>query len=101
MSDQDTIFSENANSEPTKQDEVKQETTSQEQPDLLNMFKREDGSLKYKSTEDAFKALQHAQEHISKLERENGEYRSEIEKRKSVEDSVQTLMEQSQVNLRV
>jgi hypothetical protein len=68
MSDQDIFQQEN------KVQEV-QETNPAPQvnplEDLLGSIKREDGTNKYSSVEDALKAIPHANSHISSLESEN------------------------------
>ena len=44
--------------------------------DLLASMKHEDGSLKYKSVEDALKAMPHAQSHVAQLEAENAQLKA-------------------------
>ena len=67
--------------------------------DLLNSIVDESGRKKYNSIEDALKALQHSQTHITTLENETKKTREEIEELRkvasrvtSVEDTVKQLL---------
>ncbi len=68
--------------------------------DQLNTITNENGEPKYKTVEDALKALQHSQNHIQTLEQEKKdmatkmtEVQSELEKRASVESAVEKLLQ--------
>lgn len=52
---------------------------------------------KYKTTEDALKALPHAQAHIKKLEEEAAQIREELIKRKTTEELLEEIKAQSTV----
>lgn len=54
--------------------------------DLLGSIRKEDGSLKYKSAEDAIKSIPHAQSHIATLERELQELREKLATSKTAEE---------------
>lgn len=56
--------------------------------DLLNAIKREDGTPKYASAEEAVKALINAQQHIKTLESENATYRENMSKIDSIEATI-------------
>lgn len=67
--------------------------------DKLMAIKNEDGKPKYKSVEDALEALAHSQQFIEQLKSENGQMTkamqeaiNELEKRQSVEDVVDKLL---------
>lgn len=71
--------------------------------DQLKEIKNEDGEQKYKSTEDALKALAHSQDYIKTLQAENkqkeeliAQQLAEIEARKSVEEVVKGLKGQAE-----
>jgi hypothetical protein len=59
--------------------------------DLLGAIKREDGTPKYASPEDAIKALISAQQHIKTLETENASYRENMSKIDSIEATISKL----------
>ena len=54
--------------------------------DLLASIIREDGTQKYASVEDVFKALTASQGHIQTLETDNATLKSEVESRQNAED---------------
>lgn len=70
-----------------------QETAPQSDPyaDLLAEITNEDGVQKYKDAQDALVGLKNAQEHIRKLQQENTEYRSELDKRLSAAQVLEEL----------
>lgn len=51
---------------------------------------------KYKSLEDALRSVPHAQDHISRLERELAEMREDLGKRLSAEEALNKILEQRQ-----
>lgn len=64
--------------------------------DLLGTIVNESGEPKYKTVPEAFKGLTHAQNHISKLEQEKAALEAELQKRASVEETVQSMSQQQQ-----
>jgi len=92
MSDQ-TIF---GNEQAQETLEKKEEGTSNAQgaqnnepfADLLGAIKNERGEPKYKSTDDAIKALKHSQEFIPQLQTENQQLRTKVQE---LEGSVERL----------
>lgn len=107
MSDQD-IFDNNE----TKETKTNSENdTSQNKnvddifSDKLKSIVNEDGEQKYKTVEDAIEALKHSQEFIKTLKTEKSEIETklqsmsgELEKRQSVEDVVNRLMNKTQTS---
>ena len=63
--------------------------------EILNTVTNEDGTPKYASVEEGFKALSAAQEHIKTLETENATYRDDLNTRKTTEDLLAEMRSQS------
>jgi hypothetical protein len=92
MSDQDTsLFNQAIQS--AQQGKVDQTQNQQQQVDInaafadqLAVIKNEEGAPKYKTVEDALKALQNSQSHIQTLEQENSTLRETASKAKSTEE---------------
>lgn len=59
--------------------------------DLLASITNPQGKPKYSTVEDALKGTVHAQAHISKIEAENEELRTELSRRKTAEEMVEEL----------
>ncbi|AFE86215.1 scaffold protein [Salinivibrio phage CW02] len=64
--------------------------------DLLGTIVNDEGKPKYKSVPEAFKGLTHAQSHIQSLEQEKAALEAELQKRASVEETVQSMTQQQQ-----
>lgn len=104
MTDQNMFSGEEVeNTEPQQQQQENSgdPTPSSENPfaDKLQGIVNEKGEPKYRSVEDALEALQHSQQFIETLKREKkdleeqyGMTQAELEKRASVEDVVQSLL---------
>lgn len=102
MADQPSIFEENKTAQETPENKETGSTanTAASAPsnpleDLLREVKNENGEPKYKSVEDALVALKHAQEYIPKVKEEKTQaekeleaLRAEVERLKSLEDTV-------------
>jgi len=58
---------------------------------LLASIVNAEGTPKYKTVEDAIKGLAAAQEHISRLEAENSDYKGKVEKSNTLQDVVDAL----------
>lgn len=88
MTDQASIFngSENSNQAVDNAPEQGQPATSA-QPDPVSEYVGE--GKKYRDINEALKATDHAQEHISNLEKEMAELREELNKRLSVEEALE------------
>jgi len=65
-----------------------------ELPEVLQMVQNEDGTPKYDSVEEGFKALASAQEHIKTLEAENSTFRDDLSKRQTTEELLQEIKSQ-------
>lgn len=101
MTDQATIFNENETTTPvTEAATTETVATTQEQAtrdyheELMNI-KDADGKQKYSSVEDALKSITHADNHISKIEAENANYRDELAKANAAEDLVAQIQQAS------
>jgi hypothetical protein len=85
MSDQDgTIFdNEEPNTPPVEEPKADQPNDDPSEPDpvatLLSEIKREDGTQKYTSVEDALKSVKPSQEFIETLKSENAELKNKLE----------------------
>lgn len=105
MTDQATIFNENKT-------ETKTETTTpvteaattesgntgqtvQDYHDELMNIKDANGKQKYSSVEEALKAIPHANDHISRIEAENAEYRQKLAEATAAEDLVAKIQQAS------
>ena len=103
MSDQETIFESN---ESTSVKTPEQTSTAEEKgpepsaktdafADLLASIRTEDGRQKYTDVEAALKSLPHAQEHISRLEREMNEMKEALSRTKSAEEILAKIEEKA------
>lgn len=100
MSDQDgTIFTEGSTATTVNSD---QSTTTPAQtaptPDLNQVYadqlagiKNESGEQKYKDVATAIAALQHSQDHVSKLEAENAKFKADTTQATTMDDLLQQM----------
>lgn len=89
MSDQDSSIFETTqvvSTQNTQDQGVVTPQPSSNLEDLLGSIRKEDGSLKYKSAEDAIKSIPHAQNHIATLEKELQELREKLATSKTAEE---------------
>ena len=102
MSDQDMF---NEKEDNNQENNSSDPATSSENPfaDRLMSIKNENGEPKYKDVESALEALKHSQDFIKTLQTEKKtseqqlqEIQAELEKRKSVEEVVQSLTQNNQ-----
>lgn len=110
MADQPSIFEENKTSQETPENTKTESTANTPAPestnpleDLLKEVRNENGDPKYKTVEEALKALKHAQEYIPKVkeektqaERELEELRKEVERLQNLEETVLELTQKQE-----
>lgn len=87
---QNTIFGEGTPAAPetTPAPQAPQMTLPEELQEYVGEGK------KYSSIEDALRSIPHAQTHISKLEQENAEYKSKVEKAMTMEELIEQMRTQ-------
>lgn len=96
MSDQDnSIFNTNPEGVPPVQTPVAQPNTSDTLDQLLAGIQNEQGVPKYKTAEDAIRALQASQEHIQRLESENSQYKNNVTEQATLQSVLDAVKPQS------
>lgn len=103
MTDQATIFNENKTETTTTTPVTEAATTEpvntgqtvQDYHDELMSITDANGKQKYSTVEEALKAIPHANDHISKIEAENAEYRQKLAEAKAAEDLVAQIQQAS------
>lgn len=102
--DQVTIF--NENNDTSSQDQTNQENSGEaarrQQADVfvekLLEIKREDGTPKYESVEDALDALKASQDHIHKIETENATLKTKVSEADQLRETLERLKQGNNVN---